>query len=152
MAAVQDKPKACLTRDKLITAEEIANGRVELTTADRTGFGQKWKEFVKPRGFDPYLHNVPFDTIIDEISGFDGWVRQGHLDHGHQVSTARVQTAIRDIGQTCKLERGINFLYRAPQKHIRPLIHMFTGFKKGGKLPVPEIAIPVGVPDQMATI
>ena len=29
---------------------------------------------------------------------------------------------------------------------------MFTGFRKEDKLPVPEIAIPMGVPDQMATV
>ena len=38
-------------------------------------FWKKWKEFVKPRGVDPYLHNVPFDTIIDEVGGFAGRVQ-----------------------------------------------------------------------------
>ena len=125
----------------------IADGRVESTTHDRKNFWGKWKAYVKPRGVDPYLHNVDFSTIIREVSGFAGRVRERHLGRGDQVSSARVQTAIRAIGQTCELERGENPLYRAPQTYLRPLKHMFAGFRKDDKLPVPEIAIPVAVPE-----
>ena len=152
MATATNKPQASYARDRRIASEAIANGRVESTAYDRKSFWGKWKEYIKPRRIEPYLTNIDFDTIIDKVSGFAGRVWEGYLGRGHQVSTARVQTAVRAIGQTCELDRGVNPLYRAPEKYLRPLEHMFAGFRKSDKLPVPEIAIPVGVPDQMATV
>ena len=152
MAVVQAKPQASYARDQRVAAAAIANGRVESTSKDRKNFWLKWREYIKPRGVDPYLHNVAFDTIIREVGGFAGRVREGHLGRGHQVSAARVQAAVRAIGQTCELERRNNPLYRAPQTYLRPLEHMFAGFRKNDNLPVPEIAIPVAVPEQMATV
>ena len=50
-------------------------------------------------------------------------------------------------GQTCELDIGNNPLYRAPERYIKPLELLFAGYRKEDPIPVPEIAVPVGVPN-----
>jgi len=41
-------------------------------------------------------------------------------------------------------------LYRAPEKYLEPLELVFAGFTKEDKALMPQIAVPVGVPEQCA--
>jgi len=84
------------------------------------------------------------------VSGFSGRVRRGYYDRGHQVTCARVQVAVRVIGQTCEMDLGRNSLYRAPERYLKPLEIMSEGFTKMDPIPVPQVAVPVSVPEQVA--
>jgi len=124
---------------------------VVLTTGDRTSFWRKWCAFVQLKNINPYLHknSNSFDDIIRYVSGFVGQVREGHLGQGHRVTSARFQKAVRAIRQTSEWDRGYNPLYREPDKYLKPLKLVFSGFKHEDKLPVPELAVPVMVPQYM---
>ena len=121
------------------------------TTYERESFWAKWCGYVqKFEDVDPYLATECFDDIIRSVTGFAGQVRTGHYGRGNTVSCARVATAVRAIGQTCEMERGYNPLYRAPERYLRPIELMFAGFRRDDTIPVPEIAVPVSVPQQCA--
>jgi len=149
LAAISGLTKDYCLRDRRVADAAIRNRRVALTTHDRTSFWETWYTYVHSRGIDPYLQGVSFGDIIKNVSGFDRRIREGHLGRGHRVSCSRVQTEVRVIGQTCELDKGYNPLYRAPEKYIKPLELIFSGFIKEDKLPVPQIAVPVVVPQQM---
>ena len=104
------------------------------------------------RGINLYLQCVSFGAIIEIFSGFAGQVREAHLARGHRGSCSRVQRAVRAISQTCELDKGYNSLYRPPGKYLKPLELMFSGFINEDKLSVPQIAVPVVVPQQMAMV
>ena len=68
------------------------------------------------------------------------------------MSCARVQTAIRAINQTCQLDRRKEPLYRSPEKYLKPLEMIFSGFTREEDALVPELAVPVGVPNQCVAV
>ena len=68
------------------------------------------------------------------------------------MSCAQVQTAIRAINQTCHLDRGKEPLYRSPGKYLKPLEIIFSGFTREDDAPVPELVVPVGVPNQCVAV
>ena len=59
----------------------------------------------------------------------------------------RIQTVVRAISQTCELDKGYTPLYQAPEKYLKPLELI-----RENKLPVPQIAVPTVVPQQMALV
>ena len=152
MAAISGFTEDHYLRDRQVADAAIKNGRVALTTHNRTSFWKKWCTYVHACGIDPYLQCVFFGAIIENVSGFAGRVREGNLGRGHRVSCSRVQTAVRVIGQTCELEKGYNSLYRAPEIYLKPLELMLSGFTKEDKLLVPQITVPVVVPQQMVMV
>ena len=121
------------------------------TTNDRESFWRHWCQYI-PSYVDPYFEGESFDTIIEWVSKFAGRVRTGYFGRGNRVSCARVKTAIRAINQTCQLDRGKEPLYRAPEKYLKPLEITFAGFEREDEAPVPELAVPVGVPNQCVTV
>ena len=152
LAALPRKSQDTYEGDFYIADEAIGFGRVESTASERQNFWRRWKEYVRPIGVDPYLRNEEFGTIVRATTGFAGRVRAGHLGRGHTVTCPRVQTAVRAIGQTCELDLGYNPLHMAPDRYLKPLELMFAGFRRADPPPVPEIAIPVAVPEQVACI
>ena len=44
---------------------------------------------------------------------------------------------------------GTTLLYRAPERYLKPLELQFAGFRKKDPIPVPEIAVPVAVPNHV---
>ena len=103
-------------------------------------------------GIKPYLQCVSFGDIIENVSGFAGQVREVHIGRGHRVSCSRVQIAVRAVGQTYEPDKGYSSLYQSQEKYLKPLELMFLGFTKEDMLPVPQIAVPVVVPHQMAMV
>ena len=153
MGSLRGQSQIDYARDFRIADYAIAHGRVAATSYERESFWTKWCGYVQSfEDVDPYLANEEFGAIVRAVTGFAGRVRQGHYGRGHQVSCARVATAVRAIGQTCEMERGYNPLYRAPEKYLKPIEIMFAGFRRDDPLPVPEIAVPVSVPEQCAAV
>ena len=136
--------------DFRIADVDIANGRVAATSAERDRFWHHWCGYVQGMGIDPYLQEESYNTKVRAVTGFGGRVRTGYCGHGNQVTCARVQTAIRAIGQTCELDLGVNPLYRAHERYLKQVELMFAGFKRDDPIPVPEIAVPVSVPEECA--
>jgi len=54
------------------------------------------------------------------------------------------------IGQTCELDLGCNPLYRAHERYLKSIKLMFVDFRREDPLPILEIAISVGVVQQVA--
>ena len=147
MAHVPPTQQARYARDFRAADAAITTGRVAATSEERTKFWERWTRYVQPLGIDPYLQSVAFRDKVRATTGFAQRVRTGYYGFGAQVTTARVQTAIRAVGQTCELDLGNNPLYRAPERYIKPLELLFAGYRKEDPIPVPEIAVPVGVPN-----
>lgn len=103
---------------------------------------------------DPYLQDSLFRTKIRISTSFAARVREGYYGHGRQVGVGRVRTALRAVGQTCKLDIGVNPLYRkhADTKYLKPLERQLEGYRRNDPIPVPEIAIPVNVPNQVYAV
>ena len=120
------------------------------TSIERDRYWDHWCEYTQPLGFDPYMQQEPHKRIVRVASGFAGRVRTGYYGRKRQVSCARVQVAMRAIGQTCELDLNRNPLYRAPEKYLKQLEIMFAGFRREDPIPLPEIAVPVSVPQFMA--
>ena len=152
LAAVCDKSELSYDRDFRIADNKISNGCVETTTVERKDFLARWCGYTRGVKTDPYLIGEDVLSIVRAVSGFSGRVRRSYYGRGHQFSCARVQVAVRAIGQTCEMDLVRNPLYRAPNQYLKPLEVMFAGYRKEDPLPMPEISIPVGVPEQIAYI
>jgi len=139
-------------RDFYIADKEIRFERVELTSSKRHSFWRKWCEYIKLWGYDPYLQNEDFDTVISATTEFAGRLRAGHIGRGNQVTCPKVQTAVRAIDQTCELSLGCNPLFRTHERYLKPIELMFADFRPEDPLPVPEIEIPVGIAQQVTYI
>ena len=105
-----------------------------------------------PLGIGPYIHKVSHATIVKTVTGFGGQVRTDDYDRGNRFSCARVQVAIRIIGQTYEMGHEHNPLYRAPERYSRKIEMMFTGFQRDNLMPVSEIFIPIVVPQQYTNV
>ena len=152
LAALPSEPQNNYACGFYIADKSISFGRVESNSTERQNFWRKWCDYIKPWEYDPYLRNEDFGTVIRATNGFARRVRQGHLGRGNQVTCPKVQTAARAIGQTYELDLGFNPLYRAHERYLKPIEIMFSGFRQEDPLPVSEIAIPVGVAQQIACI
>ena len=141
--------KARYARDFRAADAAIAAGRVATTSEERERFWNRWTRIRPATRNRPVPPGGPIPHQSPAITGFAQRVRTGYYGHGVKVSTPRVQTAVRAVGQTCELDIGNNPLYRAPERYLKPLELQFAGFRKEDPIPVPEIAVPVTVPNHV---
>ena len=137
------------SRDFRDADKTIASGRVVASSKDRQAFWRRWVNYAKPLNIDPLLINTPFEKKIRVITGFAARVRRGDYGQKDRVSCGRVQDAIRAVGQTCELDYGINPLQKAPKEYLKPMELQFAGYRKEDPPPVPELAVPVQLVNQI---
>ena len=128
---------------------KIAAGRVAETTAERHQFWNYWQDYVKPFKVDPFLLKTPFATKVRLATGFAERVRSGYYGNGNRVTCGRVQTALRAITQTCQLDHGQSPLHINKNEYLRPLTLLFSSYRREDPVPVPELAAPVSLVEQM---
>ena len=141
-----------VARDFRAARREVDAGIVESTSAERRKYWAHWARYARNLGLCPYLgaDAVPWDARVRALTGFASRVRTGYYGRGSTVGVQTVQVALRAIGKTCELERGVNPTYRAPGQYITQLEMQVEGFRRGDPIPVPELAVPVAVAEWFA--
>jgi hypothetical protein len=83
--------------------------------------------------------------------GFAERVRKGNYGRGKAVGVQQVTVALRAIGKTCELAGKPNPVYRAEQKYLLPIERQVECYRREDPPPVPELAVPVAVPNWLCT-
>ena len=130
-----------------------ANGVVDQTTATRLRYWNKWKEFCKRLGVDPYFKNVSdISTRFEHLVTFAAYVREGHAGRGNQVRVGSVQTALCAIGATFELDELPNPLYSQQglgRIYWKRLDRAINSYKTEDPATSPQLAVPVAITEHL---
>jgi hypothetical protein len=119
---------------------------VDANNETRRKFWKDWCGYVKPFNTSPYLDDKRADTLLILV-GFAERVRRGNYGRGKTVGVQQVTVALRAIGKTCELAGKPNPVYRAEQKYLLPIERQVECYRREDPPPVPELAVPVAVPN-----
>ena len=124
----------------------VEHGVVDANNETRRKFWKDWCNYIAPFHISPYLDEPGTDNILILV-GFAERVRTGYFGRGKAVGVQQVTVALRAVGKTCKLAGKPNPVYRAEQKYLLPIERQVECYRREDPPPVPELAVPVAVPN-----
>lgn len=127
----------------------MANGVVSKTTRTREKYWQHWCDYARACRIDPFLKhvtNLERDTII---GGYAARVRRGYYGKGATIKVQAVTDALSSISKTIELVGEQSPLYKDPSgsHYTTPIQRIIEGFRRDDPPPVPQLAVPVAVPN-----
>jgi len=99
---------------------------------------------------DPFLSNA--DTIEQGIiiTAFAARVRTGFYGRGHEVKVSTVTDALAAISKTIELAGQQSPVYRHEETYTLPVQRCIEGMRRVDSPAIPQLAVPVAVPIEMA--
>ena len=127
---------------------EIADGVTAQTTKSRVKYWGHCKEYCRPFKVNPYLENLTACERTVVLTGFSArvWIRDYCI--GDQVSVQTVTNALADISKICQLVGKQSPIIEAEGKYILPLKHIVKSFRRLDLPSIPQMYIPVEVPEE----
>jgi hypothetical protein len=138
-------------RDVILAGKAIDSGVVAATTRTREKYWDCWCRYTARIEIDPILQTT--DPLIRDlaITAYAARVRKGYYGHGHTIKVQGVTDALSAISKTLELAGYTSPLYRAPNTYTLPIQRCVEGFRREDPPAVPQLALPIAVPRQMAT-
>ena len=84
------------------------------------------------------------------LTAYDAWVRRGYFGRGNQIRISGVTAALLAISKTIKLAGYISLVYRGQNRYNLAIEHPVEGWCRQDPLAIPELAVPVTVPTNLA--
>lgn len=81
--------------------------------------------------------------------GFAAWVRTGAYGLGHKVKVQSVTDALAAVSKTIQLANKRSPIYKDETTYIVPLQRCVEGFRREDPPAIPQLALPLKVPEQM---
>jgi hypothetical protein len=126
----------------------VTAGVVTKTTSDRKKYWKHWCQYASLFGLDPFLTHTPALERDSIVCAYGARVRTGVYGRGAQVKVQTVTDALSAISQTIQLAGHRSPLYRTDQKQYNLTIErMVEGFRRSDPPSIPQLAIPVTVPN-----
>ena len=150
MVQVRPPHRHHLTSDVLAAWEAIGHGIVAATTQQRQRYWTHWVRYTNLFGINRYLGGCANNTEKNVvITAFAARVRTGYFGRGRQVSVGEVAKALAAVSKTIELAGETSPIYRAPNKYTYPVERLIEGFHREDPPPVPQLAVPVTVPQEL---
>ena len=123
---------------------------MEATSRTREKYWNHWCRYANAIEIDPLLRTT--DPLIRDVvlTAFAARVRQGSYGHGYQIKVQTVTTALAAISKTIELAGYTSPVYRAFNKYNLQIERAVEGWRREDPPAVPQLAVPVTVPLQMA--
>ena len=149
MEGIPLSTKVDFTRDVISAGHAINLGVVEKTTRAREKYWMHWSCYSKSVGVDPLLEHT--DPLIRDvvITAFAARVRTGYYGRGDEIRVSGVTEAISAISKTIELAGYRRTIYRAPSVYNLPIARQVEGYRREDPPSVPQLAVPVSVPESM---
>jgi len=111
-----------------------------------------WSCYSKSVGVDPLLEHT--DPLIRDvvITAFAARVRTGYYGRGDEIRVSGVTEAISAISKTIELAGYKSPVYRSPNVYNLSIQRLVEGYRREDPPSVPQLAVPVSVPENMADI
>ena len=134
--------------DQVLAWREIAYGVTDKTTKTRKKYWEHWSGYCARFAIDPFLSNESKLQQIIILAGFAARVRTGTYGHGNQVKVQTVTEALAAISKTIELVGEQSPGYQAPNQYKLPLERLVEGFRREDPPAIPQLAVPVTVPNE----
>ena len=123
---------------------------MEKTHRAREKYWIHWSNYAKSVGIDPLLQET--SPLIRDlvITAFAARVRTGYYGQGRQIQVQSVTQALSAISKTIELAGYRSPVYRAPSVYNLPIARQVEGYRREDPPSVPQLAVPVSVPESMA--
>ena len=148
MDRVHVSNKVGTTSDVLSAWRAIDNGVTAQTAADREKYWKEWIRYAATWKIDPYLQNCDHLDIIIVVGAFAARVRTGFFGRGLQIKVptvakalSAITTSIRMVGKSCPFKE-------AEDEYILPIKRLVEGLRRQDPPPIPQLAVPVSVPEE----
>ena len=129
--------------------EAINNGVVAKTNQTRKKYWAHWTAYVKTFQVEPFLTTCnPIQQAII-ITAFAARVRKGSYGRGNTIKVPSVANALAAISTTIELAGFNSPLYKAEGAYIEPVARAVEGWRRQDPASVPQLAVPVAVPNRM---
>ena len=150
MGAIPFSTKVAFTRDIILAGEAIDAGVVASTSWTREKYWKAWCSYANSVEVDPLLATT--EPVIRDmvLTAFAARVRQGYYGRGDQIKVQSVTDAMAAISKTIELAGYKSPVYRADNKYNLSIERAVKGWWREDHLAIPQLAVPVTVPLQMA--
>jgi hypothetical protein len=152
MDRVQDSGKIGIACDLLLAWRTIADGTTVQTTRTRERYWKDWTTYSSQCSTDPYLSNLSKCEKAIILTAFAARVRTGAFGRGNQVKVSTVTDALAAISKTCQLVGQQSPVYETEGEYILPIQRLVEGFKRSDPPAIPQMAVPVSVPEMAARL
>jgi hypothetical protein len=125
----------------------VTNGVVAKTAKDRSKYWKHWSQYASLCRVDPFLNNVPAIERDIVLTAFAARVRTGAYGRGAKIKVSGVTDALASISKTIQLAGQPSPLYRAENVYHLPLQRLVEGFRREDPPAVPQLAVPITVPN-----
>ena len=150
MDRVKPASKVRIACDLLLAGRATATGVTNQTAKTQEKYWRKWCEYCEECDIDPFLHSIERVEHPLAITGFAARVRTGAYGLGNQVGVQTVSNALAAISKTIELACQQSPVYKEPGKYILPVERCLEGFRRQDPPSVPQLAVPVTVPEESA--
>jgi hypothetical protein len=152
MDRVQNSGKIGIACDLLLAWRTIADGTTVQTTRTRERYWKDWTTYSSQCSTDPYLSNLSKCEKAIILTAFAARVRTGAFGRGNQVKVSTVTDALAAISKTCQLVGQQSPVYETEGEYILPIQRLVEGFKRSDPPAIPQMAVPVSVPEMAARL
>ena len=150
MGAIPFSTKIAFTRDIILAGDAIDAGVVASTTWTREKYWKAWCSYANSVNINPLLTDT-IPIIRDMVlTAFAARVRQGYYGNGNTIKVQSVTDAMAAISKTIELAGYRSPVYRADNKYNLSIERAVEGWRRDDPLAIPQLAVPVTVPLQMA--
>ena len=131
----------------MLAWQAIAAGTTAKTASDREKYWTHWCAYASILQVDPFLRSTtPLQRDI-ALTAFAARVRTGSYGRGAKIKVSGVQDALVAISKTIELAGERSPLYRDEGKYNLPIERLVEGFRRNDPPAVPQLAIPISVPN-----
>ena len=125
----------------------INNGVVVKTARDRHKYWGHWVRYASLCKVDPFLDNIPSGEKDIILAAFAARVRTGTYGRATQIKVSGVQDALASITKTIQLAGKPSPLYRSDGIYTLVLERMIEGYRREDPKAVPQLAVPITLPN-----
>jgi hypothetical protein len=122
---------------------------VDQATRTRQKYWKHWVEYTKAFNQDPLLNNLDELQKLVILTAFAARVRSGYFGRGTQVRVPSVTEALSAVAKTLQLAGKPSPIHEAEGIYKIPVARLVEGYRRQDPPSVPQLAIPLSVPQEM---
>jgi hypothetical protein len=138
-----------LARDIVSAWQAIDNGVVDQATRTRQKYWNHWVDYTSEFQQDPILEHLSELQQLVILTAFAARVRTGHYGRGSQVRVSTVSEALSAVAKTLQLAGKPSPIHEAEGIYKIPVARLVEGYRRQDPPSVPQLAVPVSVPEEM---
>ena len=129
--------------------QAINNGVVDAATKSRQKYWAHWVEYASAYNQSPLLDNLSDMHKLVIITAYAARVRTGYFGRGGQVRVPSVTEALSAVAKTLQLAGKQSPIHEADGVYKVPVARLVEGYRREDPPSVPQLAIPISVPEEM---